>query len=463
MDDAVTFRDKPVLVLGLGESGLAMARHLVRQGARVRVADSRAVPPGREALAEMPQVELRCGAFDASLLDGIELLAISPGLDPRQDLVTTARARDIRVTGEIELFAQALAASGWRAPVIAITGTNGKTTTTALTGALCRTAGLDVAVAGNISPAALDEWMRREDAGTPAQAWVLELSSFQLETCDSFTPDAAVVLNISDDHLDRYDGLDAYAAAKAVVFDRCRVQVINRDDARVVAMRRAGAALSFGLGRPANTSEFGLIDHVGAQWLAFGDAPLMPRAALPLAGAHNVANVLAALALGHAIGLPMPAMLEALREFRGLPHRVEPIAKRADGVVFYDDSKGTNVGATLAALEGLGQRVALIAGGDGKGQDFSPLRDAFAQHARVVVLIGRDAGRIEAAAEGCGVPMIHAADLPAAVALANAHAQAGDAVMLSPACASLDMFRNYAHRAEVFCEAVWQLPGVTPS
>ncbi len=460
MDNAVLLRDKPVLVLGLGESGLAMARHLVRQGARVRVADSRATPPGREALAALPHVDLRCGTFSADLLDGIEMLAISPGLDPRQDLVATARERGIRITGEIELFAEALAASGQKVPVVAITGTNGKTTTTALTGELCRAAGLDVAVAGNISPAALDEWMRREDAGTPAQAWVLELSSFQLETCDSFAPDAATVLNISDDHLDRYDGLDAYAAAKAAIYDRCRVQVFNRDDARVAAMRRAGEAFSFGLGTPAAESEFGLMEQAGAAWLAKGTQPLMPRAELPLAGSHNVANALAALALGHAIGLPMPAMLDALRNFRGLPHRVEPVAKRADGVVFYDDSKGTNVGATLAALEGLGQRVALIAGGDGKGQDFTPLRDAFARHARVVVLIGRDAKQIEVAAEGCGVPMVHAADLPAAVVQANAHAQAGDAVMLSPACASLDMFRNYAHRAEVFCEAVWRLPGV---
>nr|WP_276510048.1 UDP-N-acetylmuramoyl-L-alanine--D-glutamate ligase [Niveibacterium umoris] len=450
------------MVLGLGESGLAMARHLARQGAQVRVADSRDNPPGRDALAACEGVELRCGAFDNDLLLGIDLLAISPGLDPRQPLVDEAKARGITITGEIELFAQALRASGQTPKVVAITGTNGKTTTTTLVGELCRAAGLETAVAGNISPAALDEWMRREDAGTPAAAWVLELSSFQLETCRTFAPTAATVLNISDDHLDRYAGLDDYAAAKAQVFNTGATQILNRDDPRVMAMwTPASKVLSFGLGEPIGSLEFGVVNIDGETWLAHGNTPLMARSAFRLAGAHNVANALAALALGHAIDLPMGKMLEALRDFRGLPHRVEAVARRDDGVVFYDDSKGTNVGATVAALEGLGCKVALIAGGDGKGQDFTPLRDAFARHARAVVLIGRDSGRIAEAVSGCGVELQRADDLPQAVRLANQCAHAGDAVMLSPACASLDMFRNYAHRAEVFCDAVWSLPGVT--
>jgi UDP-N-acetylmuramoylalanine--D-glutamate ligase len=451
-----------VLVLGLGQSGLAIARHLVREGARVRVADSRQQPPGMAAVQSLAGVELVCGAFSEALLEGVELLAISPGLSPLEPVVQTALARGIKVTGEIELFARALNAIAPRPKLIAITGTNGKTTTTSLMGELCRAAGLETAVAGNISPAALDEYLRRIDAGKPAQAWVLELSSFQLETTETLAADAATVLNVTDDHLDRYDGLDGYADAKARVFDGARAQVLNRQDARVMAMRRDGMrVLSFGLDAPVYRDDFGVVESEGGRWLARGDERLMPREQLPLAGDHNVANALAALALGDAIGLPMPAMLEGLRAFRGLPHRVEKIAEREDGVEFYDDSKGTNVGATLAALEGLGRRVVLIAGGDGKGQDFTPLRDAFAAHARAAILIGRDARQIAEAVAGSGTELVFSNDLPTAVREANARAQQGDVVLLSPACASLDMFRNYAHRAEVFCDAVWMLPGVT--
>ncbi len=451
-------------MLGLGESGLAIVRHLVREGARVRVADSREQPPGAAALNALAGVELVRGAFAESLLDGVELVAISPGLSPLAPLVLSARAHGIKITGEIELFAQAVGANGLRPKIIAISGTNGKTTTTSLMGDLCRAAGRETAVAGNISPAALDEFLRRTDVGQPAEVWVLELSSFQLETTESLAADAACVLNVSDDHLDRYDGLAAYADAKARIFDGARAQVLNRSDARVMAMRRAGLRVaSFGLDAPVHTDDFGLIDTAGCRWLCRGEQGLMPREQLPLAGDHNVANALAALALGDAIGLPMAAMLDGLRAFRGLPHRVEKIAVRADGVAFYDDSKGTNVGATLAALEGMGRRVVLIAGGDGKGQDFAPLAAAFAAHARAAILIGRDAGQIAQAVAGCGVELVFADDLATAVQEANARAQAGDVVLLSPACASFDMFRNYAHRAEVFCEAVWALAGVTRS
>jgi UDP-N-acetylmuramoylalanine--D-glutamate ligase len=456
-----TLSDLSCLVLGLGETGLAMVRHLTRQGARVRVADSRPQAPGADEVRAIAGVELILGAFDERLLDGVSLVAISPGLTLRQPLIEEARARGIEIVGEIELFARALAASGQSARLVAITGTNGKTTTTTLVGELCRAAGLETSVAGNISPAALAEWIRREDAGVPAQAWVLELSSFQLETTYSLAPDAATVLNISDDHLDRYDDLADYARTKAEVFANAAVQVLNREDSRVAAMARAGLrTISFGLDAPASADDYGLLEVDGESWLARGDKPLIARARLQLAGQHNVANALAALALVHALDLPEEAVLEALAAFRGLSHRVEAVARRADGVVFYDDSKGTNVGATVAALEGLGRKVVLIAGGDGKGQDFGPLRESFSRHARAVVLIGRDARLIAEAVAGCGVELVTALDMAAAVVLANRLATSADAVMLSPACASFDMFRSYAHRAQVYCAAVHALPGV---
>jgi UDP-N-acetylmuramoylalanine--D-glutamate ligase len=345
--------------------------------------------------------------------------------------------------------------------ILAITGTNGKTTTTTLVGAMLQQAGLDAVVAGNISPAALDVLVDRLEAGQalPA-AWVLELSSFQLETAPPLAPDSAVVLNVTDDHLDRYADLEAYAATKAAIYHQARVAVLNREDARVRAMLPAGQGWSFGLDAPAGANDYGLRVQAGEAWLYKGDEPLMRRAELPLAGQHNVANALAALALAEGAGVERAPLLETLRRFRGLPHRVELVGVRDDGLQFFDDSKGTNVGATVAALEGLGRPVVLIAGGDGKGQDFSPLRDVFAAHTRAVVLIGRDAPLIEAAVAGCGVPLVHAPDMDQAVARAVALAEAGDAVMLSPACASMDMFRNYAHRAEVFVNALLALPGV---
>ncbi len=456
------------LVLGLGESGLAMARWLARQGVALRVADSREMPPGVDRLrADAPAAEIVTGPFSEALLDGVDRIAISPGLDPRQPLVQAARARGIPVTGEMEIFVDALRGRGARGDtrIIAITGTNGKTTTTTLAGEMVRAAGLDGVVAGNISPAALDVLMARADAGEALPAvWVLELSSFQLETLPPLDAVSATVLNVSDDHLDRYAGLDDYAAAKAAVFHGTGVQVLNRDDARVMRMALAGRRVfTFGVDAPAGADDFGVIRAGDGEWLARGADMLLRRADMQLAGSHNVANALAALALCEAAGLPRSPLVAALKAFRGLPHRVEKVAERSDGVIFYDDSKGTNVGATVAALEGLRRKVVLIAGGDGKGQDFSPLKDAFARYARAVVLIGRDAGAIEAAVAGCGVPLIHAADMDAAVVAADARAERGDVVLLSPACASLDMFRNYAHRAQVFIDAVKRLPGVNPA
>ncbi|MBK9018892.1 MAG: UDP-N-acetylmuramoyl-L-alanine--D-glutamate ligase [Sulfuritalea sp.] len=463
-----------VLVLGLGESGLACARWCARQGARVRVADTRTVPPYLDELKRrVTSADFRPGEFDKDLLDGIDLLVLSPGLSGGLMVVIHARAADIPVVGEIELFAHALrdmnADRQQLPPVLAITGTNGKTTTTALTGHLLRSTGRTVGVAGNISPAALTALMDAQDAHALPDAWVLELSSFQLETTETLNPVAATVLNISDDHLDRYIDLDEYASVKAKVFQSAAgtpgIQVLNRNDPRVCRMVLPDRQIvSFGLDAPAAAEDFGLRVQRGETWLVQGANFLMPVSELPLAGLHNAANAMAALALCGSLGVEAATLLPALRSFRGLPHRVEKVADR-DGVTWYDDSKGTNVGATVAALEGIGGQLAhagnqndhkiiLIAGGDGKGQDFSPLRLAVASHARAVILIGRDGPLIGKAIANSGVPIEVAVDMDDAVRRAAALAQAGDAVLLSPACASFDMYRNYEHRAQVFVTAV---------
>jgi UDP-N-acetylmuramoylalanine--D-glutamate ligase len=454
--------EKHVLVLGLGESGLACARWCARNGARVRVADTRAAPPYLDALRQRVASAEFCVArfdeqFDKALLAGIDLLVLSPGLSGGLLAVIHARARGIPVVGEIELFAQGLRALEQRVPVLAITGTNGKTTTTALTGHLVASTGRSVGVAGNISPAALTALMDRQDAGALPRAWVLELSSFQLETTESLGAAAATVLNISDDHLDRYIDLDDYASAKARVFLGEGAQVLNRQDERVKRMAIPGRPLiTFGLDAPADERDFGLMENRGEPWLVQGERFLLPVSELPIAGLHNAANAMAALALCAAIDIAPVGLLPALRAFQGLPHRVEKVAE-IGGVHYYDDSKGTNVGATVAALEGLGgvgRKSVVILGGDGKGQDFSPLKDAVARHGRGAVLLGRDGPKIRAAIAGCGVPLLDAATMEAAVRAAATQARAGDAVLLSPACASFDMFRNYEHRAEVFKAAV---------
>lgn len=560
-------QDLHVLVLGLGASGLAMARWCARHGAVVTVADTREAPPQLAVLrAELPGVRFVGGPFTAALIEGTPVRAVyrSPGLAPASmaAVLGAARATGLPVGGELDLFSHALAdlrtvhaveadqavvaaqaieaapeaagaaavdeaaeateateatealpevvattpaededddsftprpepiiappaPQGYRPAVLAITGTNGKTTVTALTGQLVERAGKSVAVAGNIGPTLLDTLAARIDADDLPQVWVLELSSFQLDGVQGFEPTAATVLNLSQDHLDWHGDMAAYAAAKARIFGLGGTMLLNREDQAVLAMRPAPVKLArgqvarsvvtFGAGMPPSPGDYGIEQLNGMGWLVRAlEADetqkrkrgavveeeifiqrLMPANALRIRGRHNALNALAALALATAAGCQLAPMLYGLREYRGEPHRVEPVGI-VDEVEYFDDSKGTNVGATVAALSGLGEerRLVVILGGEGKGQDFAPLAEPVRRHARAVVLIGRDAPLIEAALAATGVPLLAAATLPEAVALAATRAQGGDAVLLSPACASFDMFRDYGHRAQVFREAV---------
>lgn len=493
------FSGKHVLVLGLGESGLAMAQWLLRCGARLRVADTRHAPDRLHALNQLStDIEFIGGEFALNLLDHIDLIVVSPGLSPLQELailIPEAQQRNIPVWGEVELFAQALARlkeqQAYHPKVIAITGTNGKTTVTSLVGLLCERAGLTVKVAGNISPAMLDVLRQSIEADTLPQVWVLELSSFQLHTCFSLQADAATVLNITQDHLDWHGDMKSYCADKARIFGTQTIRVLNRDDALVMAManatsQAASQRVTFGVYPPEQNGDVGLLNEHGMTWLATANAAeaektssrrkkteieevpiiisrLMPSDALKIRGQHNAANALAALALCRAIGLPLAPLLHGLREYAGEPHRVELVMNVA-GVDYIDDSKGTNVGATVAALNGLGQesmatgkKIILIAGGEGKGQDFSPLSVPIARFAKAVLLIGKAAPEIRAVLQITDVELSDYLTLESAVQAAADMAQAGDVVLLSPACASLDMFKNYAHRAQVFVDAVREI------
>ena len=574
-------KDTTVLVLGLGESGLAMARWCARCGAHVRVWDSRDAPPQALALAEhVPSASLLSGPLGADTFDGVQLVLRSPGLAPHDERIAKpleqAAETGVLVQSELELFARALAdlkaERGYAPKVIAITGTNGKTTTTAMATKLIARAGKRVAMAGNIGPtmlqtladaldrepaaasqvapepalmaqaevaAAIDEVSAEDledlqrldgdaaadiDANTDAkvatvpdddapamvikppaptapvfehlpEVWVLELSSFQLHDAKGFEPSAAAVLNITQDHLDWHGSMAAYTAAKARVFGKQAVMVINRDDPTVerlvpepipVKGRNAKPVtrdvLRFGLGAPQRPGDYGVVESNGMAWLvrALEVDPtlkrakrgaveedelhiqhLMPADALRVRGRHNAANALAALALATAIGCSLAPMLHGLRDYHGEPHRVQPIAT-VGGVDAFDDSKGTNVGATVAALKGLGAdkapgRLVVILGGDGKGQDFAPLLEPVRQFARAVATLGRDAEAIESALAGAGVPTQRHTTLEAATRWCFEQARPGDAVLLSPACASLDMFRNYGHRAQVFIDEVQQV------
>ncbi|MDO9611171.1 MAG: UDP-N-acetylmuramoyl-L-alanine--D-glutamate ligase [Serpentinimonas sp.] len=535
---AQALHGRAVLVLGLGASGLALARWCTLAGARVTVADTRASAPQAAVLAaEAPHTTVRLQTrFDADLFAAANwaLVCRSPGILPSDmaGLAAAAQEAGVPIVGELGLFGQALEALGgaagasaeaagaglgrgeeservtdeprpspalaadpapaptYRPYVLAITGTNGKTTTTALTAHLLRAAGWSVALAGNIGPTLLDELRQRLHSGDLPQAWVLELSSFQLDAVQGFEASAATVLNLSEDHLDWHGSMAAYGAAKARIYGQRALMLLNRDDPTVMSWcpqppvavkptkgRRAQPAavrpyLTFGTDAPQRPGDWGLQTINGLTWLVRAQAPnaqlqaLMPAEALRIRGRHNASNALAALALASAVGAPLAALLHGLRDYRGEPHRVEPVGIVAE-VEYIDDSKGTNVGATLAALHGLGveRRLVLILGGDGKGQDFKPLVPAVARYARAVALIGRDAAAIEAVLSASAVPLQRCATLPEAVRWCAAQARLGDAVLLSPACASLDMFRDYAHRAEVFVAAVRELQqeGGTPT
>jgi UDP-N-acetylmuramoylalanine--D-glutamate ligase len=471
------------LVVGLGDTGAACVRWLIEHDAQVRATDTREEPPHAQRVREaFPEATLRLGGFDRADFEWADLVVASPGVALATHELQWAVKAGKDVVGDVELFARALKDTS--AYVIAITGSNGKSTVTSLVGHLCAAVGLDTVVAGNIGLPVLDALDNQDTLGRCPDVWVLELSSFQLETTSSLKPDAATVLNISQDHMDRYAGLEDYAAAKARIFGvkgeggrgkgaaatQC-VQVLNREDPRVMAMSRPDHTVwTFGVELnepgashpsplcppgyftlPPSPGHFGLATRKDRLWLCEGDEALLPVDKLPIAGLHNAANALAALALCRSIGLPYAGLVPALKTFEGLPHRVQKVGEVA-GRVFYDDSKGTNVGATAAALLGFTVPVVLIAGGDGKGQDFSPLGDAV-KNARAVVQIGRDGPLLEAAI-GDACPVHRAESMEEAVELAYRLSRPGDAVLLSPACASWDMFRNYAHRAEVFIAAV---------
>ena len=445
-------RGKRVVVVGLGESGLAMAKWLQRQGAQVRVADSRATPPNVDALQSVAQgAELIAGPFTAATFAGVDLLALSPGVPKATPEIAALK---VPVISEIELFAAGVRAQAPDLRIVAITGSNGKTTTTALTAHLLNGAGVEAVACGNISPSALDALMDAQDAGALPQVWVVELSSFQLETTFHLNAAAATLLNVSEDHLDRYDGVLAdYAAAKARVFQCKGAMVLNRDDDWSMANGRCGRKMiTFGLDPAPRGTDYGFAE--GAIWR--GKECLVGLAELQLSGLHNAANAMAALALCECVGVAPGRLLPALRSFKGLAHRVETVAEIA-GVLYVDDSKGTNVGATLAAIEGMGRKVAIVLGGEGKGQDFAPLKPALQKHGRAVALIGRDGAAIGMALEGSGLPTRIVGDMADAVRWLAAQAKTGDCVLLSPACASFDMYRNYAERAAAFVAAVREL------
>ena len=445
---SVIVSDRRTLVVGLGKTGLSCVRYLSAKGRDIVVADTRAAPPGLDELrAGWPDIPVHLGPFDRDLFAGFNELVVSPGISIAEPAIAGAAKQGARIRGDIDLFAEAA-----DAPIVAITGSNGKTTVTTLLGEMARAASRNVAVGGNIGTPALDL------LGQGADLYVLELSSFQLETTEELNALAATVLNVSDDHMDRYPNKMAYFQAKQRIFRGCRNAVVNLDDALSTPMARDTLRfLCFGFHR-VNPETFSTRDDDEGTWITFGFDNLILASELKLLGRHNISNVMAALALGHAVGLPMDVMLKVAREFPGLPHRCE-FVRRFNGVDFINDSKGTNVGATVAAIESLAPetgKVVLIAGGDGKGADFTALEAPIALHCRAVVLIGRDAPAI-AEVLGSGIPVYRSDSLRGAVSRSAELACPGDRVLLSPACASFDMFRDYLDRGDQFRSSVEDL------
>ena len=439
------------VIVGLGRTGLSCARYLHALGWKTAVTDTRAQPPELASLRQLdPKILVSVGGLDTRLLDDAVSVVASPGVPLNAPFFMEARRRGLEIVGDIELFARAV-----DAPVAGITGTNGKSTVTTLVGRMAARAGIKVRVGGNLGEPALDLLTTARADVEPTQLYVLELSSFQLEATSSLDLKAATVLNVTSDHLDRHESIADYAIAKARIFARCDTAVINLDDPLVVAMPRPGQrTLGFSL-RATIGADYAVATHQGEWWLTrHGDA-LMPVSGMKINGLHNAANALASLALGEALGLPMAAMLAELAEFPGLPHRAQWVAA-VNGVTYINDSKGTNVGATIAAVGGLAGPLVIIAGGDGKNQDFAPLADAFRGKVRHAVLIGRDAAAVARALHGVSSTEI-CASLEEAVKAASRAARPGDTVLLSPACASLDMFRDYTHRGAVFTQAVKEL------
>ncbi len=440
-------RSSRTLIVGLGLTGLSCARYLTRHGIEVAMTDSRAKPPSLDLIrSEMPDIPLFIGGFNEAAFARADQIVVSPGVSLAEPFMARAQAQGVEVIGDIELFARAA-----QAPIVAITGSNGKSTVTTLVGEMARNDGRQVQVGGNLGTPALDLL----DGPVP-DFYVLELSSFQLETTLSLQGQVATVLNLSPDHLDRYADLAAYAAAKQRIFQGAVLQVVNRDDATAAALADPDRpSRGFTLLTPA-ANEYGIRLRDGQEWIARGDEWLMPASEVRIAGRHNLANALAALAIGEGMGLQREVMLDTLRAFAGLPHRTQWVRER-QGVTWYNDSKGTNVGATEAAIAGMSGPVVLIAGGEGKEQDFAPLARAMAAHGRGAVLIGRDAHLIASVLTGV-VPVVHARSMEEAVACADEMSILGDCVLLSPACASFDMFDGFAHRGQVFTQAVERLP-----
>jgi len=433
------------LVVGLGLTGLSVVRHLHKLGESMVVVDSRDIPP---ALNEFKQgfndIPLHTGKFDSKLFINAQRIVVSPGVPLSDPVLQQARDSGVEITGDIDLFAHEV-----DAPVVAITGSNGKSTVTTLLALMANKAGMSAVAGGNIGLPVLDL------LNDSKQLYVLELSSFQLETLSRLPMTAAVVLNVSPDHMDRYADVNAYAMSKQVIYENASQAVINRDDDYVRKMlNHHQNAIGFTLNKPA-AGDFGLCEKDSEQYLCVGDEMLLSTADIKIRGQHNYANVLAALALGSSIDLPMQAMLDAVKEFSGLEHRTQWLAE-INGVNWFNDSKGTNVGATLAAIDGLPGKHVLIAGGQCKGADFLPLRNIAEQRLRAVVLIGEDAEKIAQAIDQL-VPVKIAGDMNDAVRLASELAVQGDNVLLSPACASFDMFQGFAHRGEVFMKAVERL------